>query len=246
MYSLSPKHARPRRVMDGYGQFCPVAKASEILTRRWMPLVVRELLDGSHRFNDIHRGVPKMSRSLLAKRLDELEEEKLMERRIVGDDEHPEYHLTPAGEELRPIILKMGVWGKQWIQTEVSQNDLDARLLMWDMHRRIEKDQLPPTEVVVHVHFTDAPEEDQDFWLVLEAGSVDLCLKDPGRRDDLTVHSDVETLTKVWLGDVGLRRAIRENTVRVQGRPELRQQFPDWLGLNRFAKFGRKRSARPA
>lgn len=232
--------------MDGYGQFCPVAKASEILTRRWMPLVIRELLCGSHRFNDIHRGVPKMSRSLLTKRLDELEEEKLVKRRIVGEDDHPEYHLTPAGEELRPIILKMGVWGKQWIQTEVSQDDLDARLLMWDMHRRIEEDQLPPNEVVVHIHFTDAPEEEQDFWLLLEEDAVDLCLKDPGLEDDLHVRSDVETFTKVWLGDIGLRKAFSENTIEVRGRPELRKQFPDWLGLNMFAKFGRKRTASSA
>lgn len=229
--------------MDSYGQFCPVAKASEILTRRWMPLVIRELLCGSHRFNDIHRGVPKMSRSLLVKRLNELNEEQLVERRIVGDDDHPEYHLTPAGEELRPIIKQLGVWGKQWIQTEVSKDDLDAGLLMWDMHRRVEEDQLPPNEVVVHFRFTDAPEEEQDFWLLLEEGAVDLCLKDPGLEDDLHVHSDVETLTKVWLGDIGLRRALQEDTIRVRGRPELRKQFPDWLGLGMFAKFGRKRSS---
>lgn len=228
--------------MDGYGQFCPVAKASEILTRRWMPLVIRELLDGSHRFNDIHRGVPKMSRSLLVKRLNELEEEELVERRIVGDDEHPEYHLTPAGEELRPIIKQLGVWGKQWVQSEVSRDDLDAGLLMWDMHRRIEEDQLPSKQVVVHFRFTDAPKEDRDFWLLLDEGAVDLCLKDPGREVDLFVRSDLETFTKVWLGDIGLRKAFSKNTIEVHGRPDLRKRFPDWLGLNMFAPFGRKRS----
>lgn len=229
--------------MDGYGQFCPVAKASEILTRRWMPLVIRELLCGSHRFNDIHRGVPKMSRSLLVKRLSELEEKNLVERRIVGDDEHPEYHLTPAGEELRPIIKQLGVWGKQWVQKEVSENDLDARLLMWDVQRRIEQDELPSGEVVVYFRFTDAPEEHQDFWLLLEEGTVELCLEDPGREHDLSVRSDVETFTKVWQGDIGLRRAFSEDTISVSGPPKLRKQFPDWLGLSMFAQFGRKRSS---
>lgn len=226
--------------MDGYGQFCPVAKASEILTRRWMPLVIRELLCGSHRFNDIHRGVPKMSRSLLVKRLSELEEKNLVERRIVGDNEHPEYHLTPAGEELRPIIKELGVWGKQRVQKEVSEDDLDARLLMWDVQRRIEQDELPSGEVVVYFRFTDAPEEHQDFWLLLDEGTVELCLEDPGHEHDLSVRSDVKTFTKVWQGDIGLRRAFREDTISVSGPPKLRKQFPDWLGLSMFAQFGRK------
>lgn len=225
--------------MDGYGQFCPVAKASEILTRRWMPLVIRELLCGSHRFNDLHRGVPKMSRSLLVKRLEELEEEGLMKRRRV-DDGHPEYHLTPAGEALRPIILEMGVWGKEWIQEEVSSDDLDAGLLMWDVQRQINLDRLPEERVVVHFRFPDAQEEHRDFWLLLEGGTADLCVKEPGPEDDLYVRSDVGTLTKVWLGDRGLRKALRDGTIRMRGRPDLREQFPEWLGLSMFAKFGRE------
>lgn len=228
--------------MDGYGQFCPVAKASEILTLRWMPLVVRELLSGSRRFNEIHRGVPKMSRSLLVKRLDQLEEEKLVERRVVGDDDHPEYHLTPAGEKLGPIIKQLGVWGKQWIQREVSEDELDARLLMWDVHRRINEDQLPREQVVVHLHFPDAAEDARNFWLLLEKDSVDLCLEEPAQEPALYVRSDLETFTKAWLGDIGLRRAFRNDTIEVRGRPDLRKEFPEWLGLNMFAEFGRKRA----
>lgn len=228
--------------MDGYGQFCPVAKASEILTRRWMPLVVRELLSGSRRFNEIHRGVPKMSRSLLVKRLNELEEKELVERRVIGTDDHPEYHLTPAGDKLRPIIKQLGVWGKEWIQREVSDDELDARLLMWDVHRRINEEQLPPDQVVVHVHFPDADEDARNFWLLLEEGSVDLCLEKPPQESDLYIRSDLKTFTKAWLGDIGLRKAFNENKIEVRGRPELRKQFPDWLGLNMFASFGRKRT----
>lgn len=229
--------------MDGYAQFCPIAKASEIITRRWMPLVIRELLCGSHRFNDIHRGVPKMSRSLLVKRLSELEEEGLIERRIVGDDDHPEYHLTRAGEELRPIITQLGAWGKQWIRSEVTQQDLDASLLMWDVQRRIEHDQLPSQEVVIYFRFTDAPKEHQDFWLVLEGDTVDLCLKDPGYEEDLFVRSRVEPFTKVWLGDIGLRRALHEGAIWLGGPAELRKQFPEWLGMSMFAGIARKRTS---
>ena len=227
--------------MDGYAQFCPIAKASEIITRRWMPLVIRELLCGSHRFNDIHRGVPKMSRSLLVKRLTELEEEKLIERRIVGDDNHPEYHLTRAGEELRPVIMQLGTWGKRWVRSEVSRQDLDASLLMWDVQRRIERDHLPACRIVVYFRFTDAPKEHQDFWLLLEENTVDLCLKEPGYEEDLYVRADVETFTKVWLGDVGLRRALKERTVWLGGPVELRKQFPQWLGMSMFAGIARER-----
>lgn len=229
--------------MDGYGQFCPGAKASEILTRRWMPLVVRELISGSHRFNEIHRGVPKMSRSLLVKRLDELDDQEVVERRLVGDDDHPEYHMTPAGENLRPIIKQLGVWGKQWIQRQVAEDELDARLLMWDLHRRINKEQLPPDPVVVHVYVPDAAEDPQNFWLLLEKDSVDLCLEEPAQERDLYVRADLETFTKVWLGDLGLRNVLKENTIEGRGRPELRTQFPDWVGLNTFARFARKRTS---
>lgn len=118
---------------DGYEQFCPVAKASELLTRRWTPLVVRELICGSHRFNDIRRGVPRMSPSLLTQRLKELEEVGVVERRPAPDPDadHMEYHLSAAGKELEPIIVQMGVWGRRWLQREISRDDLDAGLLMW-------------------------------------------------------------------------------------------------------------------
>lgn len=226
--------------MDGYGQFCPLAQAAEIITRRWTPLVLRELLCGSHRFNDLHRGVPKMSRSLLSRRLDELEEAGLLTRRTVGDNGHPEYHLTRAGEELRPIIVQLGEWGKRWVRREISREELDAGLLMWDMQRCIEHDQLPSRRVIVQFNFTDAPEEHENFWLVLNGEDVDLCLEDPGHEEDLYVRSDVRTLTEVWLGDVGLVRALKEENIWVGGPSKLKRQFPEWLGLSMFAGIGRQ------
>lgn len=227
--------------MDTYGQFCPVALAAEIVTQRWMPLVLRELLCGTHRFNDLHRGVPRMSRSLLVRRLSELEEAGLLERRLVGSDARPEYHLTEAGEALRPIIVQLGHWGKRWVQREVTREELDAGLLMWDVHRRILKEQLPPRRVVVYFRFTDAPQDQQHYWLVLEPDQVDLCFTDPGGEEDLYVRTDVRTFTDIWLGDRSLRHALDDGAVWLGGPPALRRSFPNWLGLSLFAPIPRHR-----
>jgi DNA-binding HxlR family transcriptional regulator len=206
-------------------------------------LIVRELLLGSHRFNELHRGVPKMSRTLLARRLTELEETGVVERRMESEGGHVFYFLTQAGEELRPIILQMGVWGTRWVQREVLREELDAGLLMWDIRRGIQRDRLPLDRVVVYFRFTDAPKEHQHYWLVIEGDDVDLCLKDPGCNEDLYVRSDVRTFTDVWLGGITLARAIREESVWLGGSSELRRTFPDWLGLSAFA--GIERPKRP-
>jgi len=223
--------------MNGYGQFCPVAIASEILTRRWTPLVVRELLCGSVRFNEIRRGVPRMSRSLLSQRLGELERAGLLERRMVGG--HPEYYLTDAGEELRPIIEQLGAWGKRRLKSDLSREHLDAGFLMWDVQRRVVRERLPPDRVVVHFHFSDAPEEYTDFWLVLEPEAVDLCLDDPGYGWDLRLATDVRTLVEVWMGDIELAHALDDGSIELRGRRELRRRFPSWLGLSVLATVQR-------
>lgn len=221
--------------MEGsYGQFCPVALAAEIVTRRWTPLVVRELLCGSQRFNDIHRGVPRMSRSLLVRRLAELEEAGLLTS-TPGPDGHARYQLTTAGEELRPIIVQLGFWGKRWARRGLSRDDLDAGLLMWDMQRRIVREALPPRRTIVRFEFTDAPRDDRRYWLVLAPGEVDLCLRDPGAEEDLSLTSDVRTLAEVWLGEITFAQALRRSTLELRGPAELRRNFPSWLGLSLFA-----------
>jgi DNA-binding HxlR family transcriptional regulator len=181
--------------MSGYGQFCPVAKASEVLAERWTPLVVRELLCGSHRFNELQRGVPLMSRSLLVKRLRDLELAGVIERRPSGDGRGSEYHLTEAGEELRPIIMGLGAWGQRWARSDLSRADLDPRLLMWDMQRNIDTDALPSRRVVVRFRFTDAaPGLPRVTWLILDRDQVDVCYKDPGFEIDLVVAGRLRAL----------------------------------------------------
>lgn len=221
--------------MSTYGQFCPVALASEILTRRWTPLVVRELLCGSTRFNELRRGVPKMSPSLLSKRLDELEEAGIVVRRRPEGEDHDEYHLTAAGEELRPIVVALGTWGKRWISGDLRQDDLDAELLMWDVHRRIDPERAPGGRTVVRFEFRDLPKDRRRFWIVVEESDVDVCWKDPGYDVDLTVRTDLPTMTAVWRGDARYAEALRREEIRLAGPAELRRSFPEWLGFSLFA-----------
>lgn len=211
-------------------QFCPVARTAELLTRRWMPLVILELMGGRHRFNDIRRGVARISPALLSQRLRELEEAGVVVRRPARHAGHQEYHLTPAGQELWPIIEEMGSWGRRWIERRISRRDYDAGVLMWDIRGRLPRGPLPDRRVTIHFRFDDAPEGLRDFWLVFDGG-VDLCLQNPGYAVDLEVRTDVPSLAGVWLGDVEYGVALRRGALCVTGATTLRRAFPQWLGL---------------
>ena len=190
--------------MIDYGQFCTVARGAEVLGELWTPLVVRELLCGSRRFNEIHRGVPKMSATLLAQRLRKLEAMGVVERRKAGGAF--EYHLTTAGEELRPLIVGLGHWGARWIGSRLQPQQLDAGFLMWDIRRFARMEEFPAgRRVVVHFDFVDAPRGERKWWLVVENRTTDLCRDDPGHELDVVVRSTVRALTEVWTGDANLR-----------------------------------------
>ncbi len=222
--------------MSTYGQFCPVALAADILTRRWTPLVIRELLSGSARFNELRRGVPKMSPSLLSKRLDELTEAGVITRSGVPGTDHDEYRLTEAGRELMPVIEAMGVWGKRWISGELDEEDLDPDLLMWDVRRRVDTSRVPAGQVVVRFTFSDLAERHRDYWIVVDAErEVDLCWQDPGYPVDLSVDSTVRTMIDIWMGRVRFPEALRRREIVLRGPTELRRSFPEWLGLSFFA-----------
>jgi DNA-binding HxlR family transcriptional regulator len=180
--------------MRGYGQFCPIAQAAEVLTERWTPLVIRELaLTGSRRFNDIQRGVPLMSSSLLSKRLRQLERAGIVERRHRLDGKGSEYHLTPAGEELGPVIAQIGIWSERWLRRPIIEETPDTGLLMWWVRNTVNTEALPVGRTVVHFHFTRAPQKLRNFWL--ELPEADLCLSDPGFDIDISICSDPTTLT---------------------------------------------------
>lgn len=220
-------------MQDGYGQFCTVSRGAEALCERWTPLVVRELLLGSKRFNDLHRGVPRMSTSLLAQRLRHLEEIGVVRRTAAG--KVWEYSLTEAGEELRPIIMALGNWGARWIGSRLREEELDAGLLMWDMRRSVRLVEFPPHPVVVHFHLHDARHGEKSWWLIVENGAADLCRDDPGRELTLVVRSSLRALTEVWVGDRTPREALMTRELRVEGPSRDADSLWRWLGTGTFA-----------
>lgn len=212
--------------MKSYGQFCPVAKAAEIVAERWTPLVLRELIYGSVRFNDLRRGVPLMSPSLLSRRLKELEQAGIVTRTKAADGRTVEYHLTSAGHELSPIIEALGVWGKLWLKSHIEKHDLDAGLLMWDVRRNLQRERLPQGRTIVKFEFSGTTSGKRTWWLVLEGGDVELCLLDPGFEPNLRVRAHLRTMTEIWMGDRSCRDAIKSNDVLLDGDRALVRDFP--------------------
>jgi DNA-binding HxlR family transcriptional regulator len=227
--------------MKGYGQFCPVAVASEVFAQRWTPLIIRELCSGRTHFNDIHRGIPLISRSLLADRLRWLQRAGVVSSAAVTPGRVREYRLTEAGSEFRAAIDALGAWGQRW-SVRVDPQNLDADFLMWQLHHRLARDLLPVERVVVNFSFRGRPRRRSGshlFWLVLERPQVELCLSDPGHEVDLYVDADLRAFAQVWLGDAQLADAVRDGGVKLVGARKLVKAFPTWLLLSRFADVPR-------
>lgn len=220
-----------------YGQFCPVAMAAEVLCERWMPLVLRELMYGSTRFNDIARGVPLMSRALLAQRLRELEAAGMVRK----DAER--YRLTAAGEALRPIVEQMGMWAQQWRTGALADDDLDDKLLMWSLRRSLRLPADFRRRLLLRFDFHGLPRGSRvarrSWWLLAQQpDDVEVCVKDPGYDTDVVVVADLRAFTEVVLGRRTLAGALREGCVRLQGHPALVRSLPRWLPLNGEATQG--------
>ena len=219
-----------------YGQFCPVAMAAEIVCSRWTTLVLRELLCGTTRFNELRRGVPLMSPSLLSKRLKELEEAGVIATVPTGQPGIVEYRLTEAGEDLRPVIMSLGFWGQRWVESSLSLKNLDPSLLMWDMRRSLDPTPLPPRRCTIHFLYPDANSAKQSWWLVIDGGKVDLCSTNPGYEIDLYVRSSLKSMTAVWMGISTVRKEIDAGQIDLIGDKTLARSMQHWLGLSPFAK----------
>jgi DNA-binding HxlR family transcriptional regulator len=215
-----------------YRQFCPVSKAMELLDERWTMLVVRELVIGSERFNDLRRGLPRMSPTLLSRRLQQLERAGIVERRVDGKDVR--YILTEAGNELRPVVEAVGQWGTRWIG-ELGDVDLDPHLLMWDMHRNIAVDAVPAGRTVIQFSFPDAPSGQRDWWLVIKPDDTDVCDVDPGFDVSVSLSASLRTMTSLWRGDIDWPTALRSGSMTLSGPADLRRAVPDWFLLSSFA-----------
>jgi DNA-binding HxlR family transcriptional regulator len=219
--------------MSSYGQFCPIAKTTEILGERWTNLVIRELGAGSNTFNDIRKGLPQISPSLLSTRLKSLEAAGVV-LRSEGDGSI-RYELSEAGKELKPIILQMGVWGQRWARSMLGKDDLDPSMLMWDIHRTMNGAYFGTGRTVLLFEFSDYTSHLRRWWLVINDGDVDVCMKDPGHSVDLQLLTDVATLTGVWMGDIELKAAVRRRRISMTGPAPFRKDIAVWLGRNYFA-----------
>jgi DNA-binding HxlR family transcriptional regulator len=225
--------------MRSYGQYCPMALACEIVGERWTPLVLRELACGRRRFNEIQRGLPRMSPSLLTRRLRTLADAGLVARRRAGAA-GVEYVLTESGAGLAPVLEGLAVWGKTWLPATLSRIAPDPDLIVWDMHRRVDLGRLPDERTVLRFEFSDQPRRKRYRWIVGNKSGIELCIKDPGHEVDLFVATDSRTLTGVWYGDIPLRRVIADGRIRLHGPRRLRELFPSWLRLNELAAVPRK------
>lgn len=224
-----------------YRQFCPVAKACEVLEPRWTLLILCEMWSGSTHFNEIKRGVPSMSPTLLSKRLKEMEAHGLLRHAIDVNDKQKRkaYTLTSKAMELEPVVHMLGEWAYRHVDTEISLQDLDAGVLMWNMRRKINIDAMPAVNAVVHFRFAELQGiAQQDYWLVKQSGQdVDLCINDPGYDVDLFVDADLRALTSVWMGYSCLQQAIRAGEIRFSGDTLLAESMDHWMVRSSFAEM---------
>jgi DNA-binding HxlR family transcriptional regulator len=225
--------------MQKYKQYCPVARASELLAERWTPLIIRELLAGSHRFNQIERALPGISRSLLASRLHHLEDAGVIVRLPSGQSKGPEYHLSEAGRELKPVIEALGAWGVRWAFGDPQPEELDAGLLIWKVHQRINRERLPQRRTVVEFDFTGP--RGRRVWLLLEPREVSVCVTPPGFDADLVVRTDLLLFYRVWLGQVEYDSTLRCGAMVIDGPVTLARQLPHWFMWSPMAQFVKER-----
>ena len=220
-----------------YGQFCPVAMAAEIFCSRWTALILREMYCGTRRFNDLRRGVPRMSPSLLSKRLVEMREAGIIEEVAAKQGGGTEYQLTPAGEDLKPIVMALGFWGQRWVESKVSLKNLDPSLLMWDMRRWLDPKPLPKRRCTILFNFPEVDRSRQKSWMVIDPdGKVDLCNSDPGFEVDLFVTGSLRAMTAIWMGVTTVKKEVEAKELDIQGDKAIASAMQEWLGLSPFAK----------
>jgi DNA-binding HxlR family transcriptional regulator len=218
-----------------YGQFCPIAMAAEVVCTRWTMLVLRELCAGSTRFNELRKGVPLMSPTLLSKRLKELETSGVIERVASEEPGVFDYRLTAAGRDLQAIVFGLGVWGQRWVEAQSSLKNLDPSLLMWDMRRNLDPTPMPQKRSVIQFLYPELTSK-RCYWLVVDGGAVDLCLIDPGFEVDLYVVADLRTMTAIWMGLTNVRAEVLAGRLTLTGSSELKRSMQTWLGLSPFAR----------
>ncbi len=221
----------------GYGQYCPIAVAAELLCERWTPLVIRALCCGATRYTEIRQSVPRMSTALLSRRLRELEDAGVLSRVKDADGQGHDYQLTEAGRELFPVLEAMGFWSQKWLRREITNaRNLDPDILMWELRRTgLNAERRVSSRRVVEFRLSGVEPAKQRYWLVFEPDEVDICARDPGFPVDLWITGHIRTLVEVWLGHRALRAAVEGGELRLDGEDAEIRAFPDWFSLSMFA-----------
>lgn len=221
-----------------YGQFCPLSKAAEILAERWTFLIIRELLMGGRRFNELQRGLGDISPALLTARLKSFESEGLIVRRKINGQRGYEYYPTAACEELKPVLVALGEWGLCWARHTLSDDEFDVELLMLYLERSVDPSQLPGSETVIQFKFIDLAEQ-RDWWLLVRNGKVEVCISTPGRDVDVFFTTTVRTMGEVWMGDRSYRDAVLSGELTIEGELALTRRISSWLRPSIFAESKR-------
>ena len=216
-----------------YGQFCPVAKATEIIGEKWTLLIIRELLMGGSRFNELHRGLSLISPTILSRRLDTLSEHGLVVKKKIPGQRGYEYFPTDSCQELLPIIRNLGNWGMRWARSNLTEKDYDVELLMLYLKRSINADKLIGKETVIRFTFTDI-DTYPEWWLVVTGEDLDLCVKNPGKDVDVYFTSTVKTMVDIWMGDNAYKKAIRDGDLKIVGEKTLTRNVTAWMSNSIF------------
>lgn len=226
-----------------YGQFCPLAMAAEFLCSRWTMLILRELLLGSTSFNDISRGVARMSRTLLSSRLKELNERGIITKTVMESSPHAAYRLTPAGESLSSVVFGMADWSQEWLQIEPALENLDADHLMWSLRRSARPHPGLPNPFTVHFFLPDQPKEHRDSWLIFKGDEIELCIIDHDFNVDVQIEASTEDLTKYYMGWSALPEAVKSRKITLRGPKRYTTIADQWLGRSRLASIQKQPEA---
>ena len=221
--------------MKGYGQFCPMAKASELIGEKWTLLVLRELFLGTTRFNDFQRALSRMSPTLLVKRLRHLEQCGIIIHKKLSGQRGYEYRLTEAGRELSGLLEILSVWGMRWARGQLTDDELDVEFMMRELQRGLKTERLPDGETVICVTFDELTEH-KTWWLLVDGDVVDLCTEDPGKDVDLYISSRVRTVVEVWEGDLDIRTALRAGSIKAHGLRHLVRTMPNWFSVCQYSE----------
>ncbi|WP_340116858.1 helix-turn-helix domain-containing protein [Pelagibius sp. 7325] len=223
--------------MKSYGQFCPVAKASELFCERWTPLIVRDLAWGATRFSELQRGVPLMSPTLLSKRLKQLEAEGVVKTRPQANGRGKTYHLTESGREFIPMIVALGTWGQRWSRRQLVAGEVDLGLLVWALERSVNADAFGKSQSLVRIEFTDQPRNQRLWWFINREGVCELCLEDPGFAVDLYLAATLPDMIYIVRGDLPLSRALASGRLEALGTARARKALRGWLNLSPLSKI---------